>query len=318
MASAQTLTLYGIADLWMGTSQVKTGASGTRQNVVDTSGISGSRFGVRGVEDLGGGLLASFVLENGFDLSTGVPGQGGLLFGRQAYVGLQGSWGSVQAGRLYSPYDELFINFRQNYSAFTFESDSLTANNGIPDYSYRLNNAVAYTTPLIGGFSAKVLQSFGENKNLPTVGNKSTDAEAVALKYVDGPFTVGYAYQQEKQANGDANKYQLFGALYDFGFAKLMASYNPARNDMTKDKEYQIGAIVPFGPAYAVSLGYTHSKSKAGALTSVGKGFAVIGSYDISKRTRLYAAMVDASTHPNNVVAETVTTKYGVGIRHAF
>ena len=93
-AQAQSsVTLYGIIDEGINcNSNVKDGRSYALQSGV----MQGSRWGLRGVEDLGGGLQTIFVLENGFDLNTGKASQGGLLFGRQAYVGLSSRYGTVK------------------------------------------------------------------------------------------------------------------------------------------------------------------------------------------------------------------------------
>jgi predicted porin len=129
-AMAQSsVTLYGIADAWVGSSEVKVGGVGTRQNVVDTSGVNGSRWGLRGAEDLGGGMKAIFTLESGINLDTGASGQGGLLFGRQAFVGLQSGFGTVSLGRQYGGYGDMQPIVAHNYGAFTFESGYGVASN---------------------------------------------------------------------------------------------------------------------------------------------------------------------------------------------
>jgi predicted porin len=316
MAQA-SVTLYGVADVWLGSSKVEVGGVGNRQNVIDTSGVNGSRWGLKGVEDLGGGMKAIFTLESGFSLDTGASAQGGLLFGRQAFVGFQSSLGTVTLGRHYGAYEDLHAIVNHNYAAFTFQSDPGVAANGIPDYAVRINNSVAYTSPAFSGFSGKVLYGFGENKNTPVVGNSSTDIASLHLKYANGPLLVGYAYQQEKQTLGDKNKYNLIGGTYDFGVAKLVGSYHQIKNNTTKDKEYQVGVVVPFG-AVAISAGYAHSKSDVGSVSNTGKGASILATYDLSKRTRLYAAALNNKAHVLNAAAETETTKYGVGIRHAF
>lgn len=105
-AHAQSsVTLYGIVDEGVNyTSNVQT-SPGNGHNLYSLSSgiLSGSRWGLRGVEDIGGGLKAIFVLENGFDVNNGRMGQGSLEFGRQAYVGLSTKFGSVTLGRQYDP-----------------------------------------------------------------------------------------------------------------------------------------------------------------------------------------------------------------------
>ena len=93
-ASAQTanVTLYGVVDTYL--ANIRSNNGGKSVTVLDAGGLSGSRWGLRGSESLGGGLNAVFTLENGFDSSNAGLGQGGRLFGRQAYVGLTGGFGA--------------------------------------------------------------------------------------------------------------------------------------------------------------------------------------------------------------------------------
>ena len=103
-AMAQSsVTLYGVADAWIGQTST-TNAAGTKlkQNKIDSGGFNGSRLGFKGTEDLGGGLKAVFTAEDGYDISTGTSLQGGALFGRQAFVGLAGGFGQVTLGRHYT------------------------------------------------------------------------------------------------------------------------------------------------------------------------------------------------------------------------
>src|ERR1700739_2517468 len=98
-AHAQSsVTLYGIVDEGF---NINTNAGGKHLYNLSSGVLQGSRWGLRGTEDLGGGLSAIFVLENGFDVNTGKLGQGGLMFGRQAYVGLSSRYGTVTLGRQY-------------------------------------------------------------------------------------------------------------------------------------------------------------------------------------------------------------------------
>ena len=336
-AMAQSsVTLYGVADVFVGSAKTEVGGAGLRQNVVNTSGINGSRWGLRGSEDLGGGMKAIFTLESGFNLDNGSSAQGGQLFGRQAFVGLESGFGTVSLGRQYSAYDALHGATNMNGDAFTFNAASGTLNvngaspasnigvsaNGMADYTSRVNNSIAYTSPSFSGFSGAVVYSFGENKN--TVGNvngDATDNASVHIKYANGPLLVGYAYQQEKQAAvggvQDKNKYNLVGATYDFGVVKLNGSYNQAKNNTFKDKEYQVGVAVPFGAA-AISAGYAHSKSEGLGVEATGKGYSILGTYDLSKRTRLYAGAQNTKAFVLNSPLETETTVYGLGVRHAF
>ena len=103
MASAQTsVSIYGIADAGIGYRD--SGAAGNAKSWrLDSGQQSGSRIGFRGTEDLGSGMSATCVLENGYSIDDGNLGQSGRLFGRQAFVGLNGGFGSLKFGRQYNP-----------------------------------------------------------------------------------------------------------------------------------------------------------------------------------------------------------------------
>ena len=309
-AMAQSsVTLYGIADAYVGSTKAQTGAgfqgplntpvaatNGQRQTAVNTSGVNGSRWGLKGSEDLGGGMSAIFQLESGFSLDTGASAQNGTLFSRQAFVGLQSGFGTVSLGRQYSAYDNLQGATNHNYDAFTFSARGAVSANGIKDYTNRIDNSIAYTSPSFSGFSGAVVYGMGENKNTVNAAgvvtnSDATDSASVHIKYANGPILVGYAYQQDKLAGvgaaQDKNKYNLVGGSYDFGVAKLTASYNTVKNNVLKDKEGQIGVSVPFGAA-AISAGYARSKSEGAGVERTGKGYSLLATYALSKRTGLY------------------------------
>ena len=330
-AMAQSsVTLYGVADAFVGSTETELGGVGQRQTAVTSGGVNGSRWGLKGSEDLGGGMKAIFQLESGFNLDTGVSAQQGQLFGRQAFVGLQSNFGTVSLGRQYSAFDALYAATTHNYDAATFNATkgNGVAANGLKNYTDRVDNSIAYTSPSFGGFSGAVVYGFGENKNAATnLNGDATDNASVHIKYANGPILAGYAYQEEKQlAVGGAQdkiKYNLLGGTYDLGMAKLTASYNTAKNNVLKDKEGQIGVSVPFGAA-AISVGYARSKSEGAGVERTGKGYSILGTYDLSKRTRLYAgaqntkAFIPTAIATLATVAQTEITTYGLGVRHSF
>ncbi|MDB5843841.1 MAG: hypothetical protein JWP79_1151 [Polaromonas sp.] len=330
-AMAQSsVTLYGIADAWVGSTETEVRGVGQRQTAVNTSGVNGSRWGLKGSEDLGGGMKAIFTLESGFSLDTGASAQNGALFSRQAFVGLQSGFGTVSLGRQYSAYDNLQGATNHNYDAFTFSARGPVSANGVQDYTNRINNSIAYTSPSFGGFSGAVVYGFGENKNATTATppnfGDSRDSASVHIKYANGPILVGYAYQQDElnvATLGGAenkNKYNLLGGSYDFGVAKLTGSYNTAKNNAYSDKEGQIGVSVPFGAA-AISAGYARSKSESAGIERTGKGYSVLGTYALSKRTGLYAGVQNTKSYGPAFTAatgETEITTYGLGVRHSF
>ncbi|MFS8981707.1 porin, partial [Cupriavidus necator] len=151
-AFAQTnVTLYGVADINVEyvnhLGAVPTAANqfnrGPANDVyrMNSGGVSGSRWGLRGSEDLGGGLQALFVLESGFNLDTGTSQQSGRLFGRQAFVGVQKAGiGHISLGRQYTSMFEALANFSPTAYATQYEPVVLQSGP-----NFREDNTVKYT-----------------------------------------------------------------------------------------------------------------------------------------------------------------------------
>ncbi|MFM0653483.1 porin [Paraburkholderia sediminicola] len=169
-AHAQSsVTLYGIIDIGLTyasgtqTSRTSSGPTGAHQFAMfdaSANGIAGSRWGLRGVEDLGDGLKALFVLENGFMLNNGTFANGGDEFGHQAYVGLSGGFGKVTLGRQYDTYTDFVQPLTATgqwagyMGAQPDDVDSLSNTS-------RINNAIKFRTPDYRGFAAAGLYSLG-------------------------------------------------------------------------------------------------------------------------------------------------------------
>ena len=185
--SAQaTVQLYGIVDDAL---TFTTNANGGRA-WAQTSGVGQSdRWGLRGVEPLGSGWRAVFRLENGFTLNDGRFSQGGLEFGRQAFVGLASDrLGTLTFGR---QYDFMSTNLTQ-FSAGTVTPSVFAFHLGDLDRlgAERLDNSVRYVTPVLGGLQLGVLYSFGGQP-----GNfVANSAVALGATYSHGAFSAGAAY----------------------------------------------------------------------------------------------------------------------------
>ena len=156
-----------------------------RTQVVGTSAInsghqSGSRFGIRGSEALSPNLNAVFTLEGGYDISTGQSLQGGRLFGRQAWGGLAGNWGTVVAGRIptFSSGAGSFDMFGDIDPFTTGWGDSSLGSTFTPSGALRLDNSVLYQSPVWGGYR------FGAGYSFNGIG-----AEAAAAATTPAPFS---------------------------------------------------------------------------------------------------------------------------------
>lgn len=189
-AQAQSsVTLYGVVDAgFLYNNNVKGGS------LYGLSSATSSRWGLLGSEDLGGGLKAIFDLENGFTLGSGALSQGGLEFGRKAFVGLSSAtWGTVTAGRQYSASNDATSSFASgaDWAASGLGYGTRAADVDNVDTSNRIQNAVKYTSPNIAGFTLGVLYSFGN-----VAGNFGQNAvKDVALSYANGPLKLGASYE---------------------------------------------------------------------------------------------------------------------------
>jgi predicted porin len=324
-ASAQsTVTLYGVADAWFGqtTTRGNDGVSLT-QTVLNSGGANGSRWGLKGSEDLGGGLKANFQLESGFGIDTGAATDG-LAFSRQAFVGVSGAFGALTLGRQYSAYDSLRAATNNSYDT-ALATTGAVFGNGLADYTSRVNNSIAFTSANYSGFSGAAVVGLGENKTAAADAGKNVSLTA---QYAAGPLLAGYAYQGETTQNAtvtgtDSISYNLFAASYDFGMAKLTGGYNIASQDKgginSKDKEFQLGVNAPVGAAANVAFGYSKSTAEtADVATSNARGYTLMGIYDLSKRTRLYAGWNKSTKNVDATAIQTESSVMAAGIRHAF
>lgn len=307
VASAQTATVYGLVDAWVGTE--KDAATGVSNTKVNSGGFNGSRWGIRGSEDLGGGLKANFQLEQGFNVDTGA-GTAGQAFSRQSWIGLSGGFGAVKVGKTWTAFDDL-------YGATNFSFDSnLSATGQVLDtvnYQDRPGNTIRYESPDFDGINASVSYSFGENK---TAALSAGNVTSFAISYAGGPVFVGLGYQVEKSQGGTpANlKYTRLNGSYDFGVAKLLLTYGKVSQSAVSDvTEYAIGADVPISGALTLSGGYVSSKEKIAA-TVEHTGYSITAKYDVSKRT-FFDAGYERDKVKNAANAHTILA---AGIQHRF
>lgn len=324
IASAQsTVTLYGLLDAYVGFAK----SGGLRQAGVNSGGIQTSRFGLKGSEDLGGGLKANFALESGFNIDTGVvssytnPFTGvssASTFSRNSWVGFSGGFGEIKIGKMWTPYDDLNGSGSAAFNANVFKPDAYVwASNSYQD---RPGNAVYYSTPSFGGFSGAAMYSFGENKTATTGAGRIASFN---VAYSGGPVYVGLGYQTEKASGAVANttKFTQLNAAYDLGVAKLLAGYGHVKNapGVPKTNEYQIGADFPVGSALTLSAGFAQSKDKGfPAATEVKRrGFGLGALYALSKRTNMYVGLNTSKTTQSRV-ADAKTEVLAVGVRHTF
>lgn len=323
-ASAQTnVTIYGVADA--GLSRIDNGRVNT--TALQSGQQSGSRIGFRGTEDLGGGLSAIFTLENGFNLDDGTLGQGGRLFGRQAFVGLQGGFGAVKLGRQYNP-------IRTAVESIDPFGLGLAGNaaNVFSVYGERADNTLNYTSPNFGGFSGQAQYSFGE-----VAGSNSTGRQVgLSASYAAGPLSVIVAHHDQNTtataagatvAAGDA-KTTFLGGTFDFGMAKLHAAYARSKGEtalgatnLDRD-DAMLGVSAPIG-AGTILASYIRRNDDIGGGTRDADQWAIGYTHALSKRTNLYTSYARikndaAATVGNPAAAGLDPSIFNVGVRHRF
>ncbi|NKJ49000.1 porin [Burkholderia sp. SG-MS1] len=213
-ANAQSsVTLYGIIDVGLNYNS----NAGGHSNYFMSSGVNnGSRWGLRGSEDLGGGLKAVFDVENGFDVTSGKAVQGGLEFGRQAWVGLaSNTWGKVTLGRQY----DLVVDYIGPFAVGDQGGGNVAAHPGDIDNlnnNFRVNNAVKYQSPSFGGLKFGALYSLGGVAG-STGRNQIYSA---GIHYAYGPLSAGVAYLNARNPNisffGNASTSTVTAAAANF------------------------------------------------------------------------------------------------------
>jgi predicted porin len=308
-----SVTIYGIVDA--GLVRESGGAAGSVTNL--GGGVaSGSRIGFKGKEDLGGGLSANFLMENGFNTNNGTQGQGGLLFGRQVYVGLSGDIGSLTLGRQYSPYYKVLRDVADPFAAgLAGRAGNIMATNT------RVNNMVEYVTPSFAGFSADLAWGLGgvaddaaKNRNL-----------GAAVGYANGPVVVKLAHHQTNNATAtDKTSNTMLAGSYNFGVALATLGYAVNKGTGTADsKDLIAGVSVPLGSSTLLASYIRHDDRTVANRDA--NQWALGYSYRLSKRTDLYAAYARISnsngatfTVGNATDTGTGDKAFNLGVRHSF
>lgn len=301
------VTLYGRADIGIGS--VKEAGKSTSK-MIDNN-LTTSRWGMRGTEDLGGGLKASFKFEQRLNLSTGEVQSP--AFKGETSVGLSGGFGAVTMGRFSTVYDDVraLSNTHAVYDSNSFTPASVGVYGSGGDYSSRFGSQIRYDLPNLGGFYGSLAYAF------ESAADKDDGMTGLKLGYKTGALNVALGLQNEK---GSDNDYLALSASYDFGAAALSGGYNSRKGNDAKgdDTEFQIGVNVPVG-AFDFSVGYASSKTEVGGATSVkSSGLGLGTTYKMSKRTRAYAGLSNVD-FKNGAGKKTGDKRiFALGLRHDF
>jgi predicted porin len=310
LAQAQTnVTLYGRIDQSIGYEQNASGPNGTKASaLLLNSGVqSSNRWGVRGSEDLGGGLKAVFNLEGGFDADIGrglgsTPGTGSnanttgaLDFRRRSVAGLEGGFGTVLMGR---DYDPLFRVLLGSDNLGLGHYNNVHTNFGT-SYGVRIDNGVHYVSPSFGGFVLRGAYGFSEQFNAPKANGR---AISVAGEFSTGPLYVGLGFRQNSVLNGvdgsnsiaagatGSNRYGAVGARYNFGAFAInggLGKRDPAGAGNNTTTGW-LGGDVQAGPGRLHVQFLTMKTDLATGVDPKANGLGVTYNYPLSKRTNAY------------------------------
>lgn len=296
--------LYGVVDAGI---EYLSNQPGGGHDVVRmaTGNLAGSRWGLRGVEDLGNGLKGLFVLESGFETDTGRSTLGNRLFGRAAYVGLEGRWGAVTLGRQTTP----FFNISATIDPMLISAKySILSQDGA--FSSRADNSIKYVGAF-GPLKATALYSFGFDSTIANgsevPGNPKIGREYGGnLVYESGNWSVGAAYDEintgTTTVRSDATtRRATIGGSYAIGDASVYAGYRWAK---AYDGALLAGA--PVSSPQRSNLWWSGVRWQAtGRVTLAAAAyyqdfagtnadpwmFVATGAYDFSKRTTAYLAL---------------------------
>ncbi|MDO5087049.1 MAG: porin [Comamonadaceae bacterium] len=307
-----SVTLYGVADVGIGKGE------GGKVNMISSTigNHTSSHIGLRGVEDMGGGLKAGFNFEQAINMENGATGVAdSTTWQRAANVWLGGNWGRFQMGRATTPsfnamqtWDLMGLpGYAPAYFSFGFVGG---------DTGDRIDSLFSYKTPVWGGFSAE-LGYFAKGDD--PLGNASSkrDKFDLGVTYVNGPLSAGVAYNKTK---GYKANYGL-GAKYNFGSFTLAASYQDSNNwayantpgAVGRVAGVTLGGMVNFG-AMSVALDVVRPLKNEATFQNVTykqkkyTNGALELKYALSKRTFFYGAYLRAEG----------TNNYSLGMQHRF
>lgn len=318
-AMAQSsVTLFGVIDQGIDyTNNAGTGSAWKMQS----GDASSSRWGLKGTEDLGGGLNAVFQLENGFDGSSGALSQPNRQFGRQAFVGLSSQQaGTLTFGRQYDSVVDFVapLTANGNWGGYLF---SHPLDNDNTDDTFRMSNAVKYLSNSYGGFTFGGVYGFSNqvggisNNRAYSVGAQYSTAQvmvAAAYMSIDNPGSnVGGALPSD-DGNFAASRERVWGAGISYTPLEVVTvgfvySHTDLKNPLSsvyvgafattpnfmKFDNFEVNAKYQFTPALFAGAMYTYTHAKLGSLTGDSSPswhqVGVMADYNLSKRTDVYA-----------------------------
>lgn len=331
------VTVFGLLDA--GLNQLRADGAGSRRGV-EGDGNTSSRLGVRGSEDMGGGLRANFWIEAALGSDTGLGGAsstnnkdsvntGGLSFGRRATVGLQHHWGELRLGRDYVPSFGNLTTAMHPFGTNGVGSSGhlfypVNAGGTTVRTSVRASNAIVYLLPdNAAGLYGSVMLAFGEQ---PSGSPTEDDGRHMGLRlgWRAGGWNLAVASGRTRYASGDYTQTNA-GINRRFGPARLMLLWGENKVGTTRTRALMLGTQWQLGDQGELRLALTTLKAER--VASDARHIALGYVHDLSKRTALYAtwARIDnrgTGTRFNLGLAPTTpggaSSGFDLGLRHSF
>ena len=323
-AASAEVTLYGKLDVGV-SSNTKDGTTGQGAQI-GSGNYEGSRIGVKGSSEIASGIKGIFQLEGGLGATDGSFSN----FGREAFLGLTGGFGTVSAGKIWTPYDSAF-NDALEYNGFSAMGGAFYGgahgDNGT-DGSGAAKNSIQYTTPTMSGLNAVIMYAPNADATATT---SATNYSGFGVNYANGPLSVNFASEKvltkTHNSAADAGLYTsawILAAGYNLGVATVNVGFEGANADVSsgvtqKDAGSSIGLSVPVSKAVTAAIGYatettTQSGKSDGKTNST--GMQVV--YAWNAATAIYAGYRVTDTTAVDSTTSVKATKFATGVRYNF
>jgi len=334
-ASAQSsVTLYGLLDGGLRYNKVSIdNGTGASNFGLSYGNQSGNRFGLRGVEDIGGGNRVTFQLESGFEFGNGTLQQSGRIFGRQAWLGVENnSWGYVRLGRQTNFATE-YVGIPVDPFGTGFGQLNMGAAFGVVNTD-RISNTIKYQTPNMSGFQAGVGYSFATGNTgvyTPAAGGGASTGSGynfatqnnmrqltLGARYSNGPVYVAASYDkvyapESKGENASISSWNLSGT-YDFKVVKIAAGYGQTRD----------GAILGQGSGVSGAGSFSNLRAGNGEVIfapAVGTNSYIVGAtvpVNPVSRVLLSWTMLTPNTNMKDIYNAQNQTAYNIAYTYDF
>jgi predicted porin len=323
------VTLYGILDTYLG--YTNAGGKGA-QTAMQSGGLSASRVGIKGSEDIGGGLRATFDLENGILTNSGAATDSTLAFSRSAWVGLGTPYGEFRFGRQNS----VLLLMHSKFDAFSGGTYGSFLHNA-STFAFRYDNMITYWSPNIAGFTFSAGASLGGQ----TSPHDALNAYVGSIDYQRGPLYLGVSHAEQNGANGkNITKTTFAGGSYQFGSLTGYFGYYRGNNlgsNISTNVEGKYHSVYSLSTTYSVTpalrlaagVGYAQDSSSqnnnagevsVGAFYSFSKRTLVYGTLErlVNRHGATYALIANGPITPNTPTRGEGVTGAQIGILHSF